>query len=597
MNMHTSAEPSPTAPPTFDFSKEKEQYDILITDWREETELIKVRRELRENRKNVQQEREKKTILKDETIIPDRTINLNIKRSKPDYVAYVTSAKNALIITDVNTPGRDMESLQLWFTRGMRFPGWKTPWLELIDSMHLHGGAALEVIYDETKPFNCRIDYISRDALILPKKVKDIQACSRILRAFEITTVQLEEFQATYNFDQAAVKKILDKLQKKEDTVTIYRVFCKKQGVVYSAWYSPEESNTWLKAPEPYSLGLFQNIDPEFLLQARQSPDWDQLRMVLPPLPITRYPIFWFRYEVTENQELLRGQGRAAMDSHEQEALTHLLTNTVNATTRASAFYPTAENEPGDDPGLRELGPLSPGIVQSRKISFWQAPWPNSIILSIIQALDVRKAQSSGNQDFAAMARKDANKTATEMNLSAEQSNEQTTVEIGNTFATPYLDVYALAFNIARQQALLDLCRTPQDLNDLIGEFDLQPAGDVEVIRRLEDKNNARQFFEVIRGTPAAEKLLEFLLSRFFPDQADEWLPLLRAPNKDEVILQLVNILKQIPTDGLTPDQQSSLQSIIANAQTVAGEQPDAELPNAPSPAEAGPAAPGNAPA
>src|SRR5690349_691431 len=87
--------------PSFDYSTEQGKINTLIGAWSDEENNCKRRRELRQNKRSVAEEIQKETILEDETIIPDRTISSNIRRSKTGYNNYVTQSKRVLIITDV----------------------------------------------------------------------------------------------------------------------------------------------------------------------------------------------------------------------------------------------------------------------------------------------------------------------------------------------------------------------------------------------------------------------------------------------------------------------------------------------------------------
>jgi len=237
---------------------------------------------------------------------------------------------------------------------------------------------------------------------------------------------------------------------------------------------------------------------------------------------------------------------------------------------------------------------LKPGVTMSRKVVLNQFPWPQSIILAVMQALDIRKSAESGNTDFAAMARQDANKTKYEMELANAQSKEIASLDL-TVFSTPYLDVLALCFLIAQHQAIFDLVPMPPNEECLYHSYHMQPAGDVEIIKRNEEKQNAKEFFEVVKGTPVAEKLIEFLFRKFFPDQAEEWIATMGTQEKlaqmQQTIMQLVGVLQQLPTDELDQIQQSGLSSLIASASAVAGEPSNAPVAQNPAPAPVGNAA------
>lgn len=624
--------------PSLDYSVEQGRLSTLLASWSEEDKSCGKRRELRQNKRSVTEEIQKGTILDDETIIPDRTISSNIRRSKTTYNNYVTQSQRILIISNIEKPEENIESLELWFTRGMRFPGWKRPYFKNIDSVHVHGGNPMEVVYDPSKPLNVSLEYIPRRELIIPLKSRNLQNNPRILRLYEVTSIQLQEFADIYGFDKAIADELLQRLNSKDDFISIYRVMMKVDGVVYNAWFS-KGASSWLREPVVHDIGLF-NFDPAMLSQLVEIPDmeaaqqmamqqpqpfpmggtgmegmmmqqapmqmptkqvplyltpqWDQIRgQFMQPAPLHSYPIFWFPFQVTECDELLDEQGRVSMDLHVQEAMTSLLSDTVNAAHRASGLYPCVENEPGGDPNLSELGPVKRGVIMSRRLIFNEFPWPNPILLPVMQALKIGKADESGQADFAAVARKDANKTATEMTLATDQANA-VQIDDMDVFSDPYLQMNALAFNIACHQAIFHLCKQPTHPEFLIGDYNLQSASDTEVVKREQDKANAKEFFNIVKGTPAAEKLLQFLLERYFPDQKDQWLAILAQPDKNLIIEQLVSIIETIPANELPPEQRLAINTVVATARSLVGQPNDGGTPGAPGAPQGAAAAPSN---
>jgi hypothetical protein len=589
---------------TFEYDKERDKFDTLIASWKEEVDKAANRRIIRENKRNVAEERQKGTLLQDETIIPDRTINTNIRQGRGNYINYITQSIRMLIVTQVGRPNNAVDTLETWYTDGARYQGWKLPWVRSIDCMHVHGGVAMEVMFDESKPLHFNVDYIPRESLIVPIKTRSIQACPRILRCYELTTLQLEEFAAKYGFDSNIVKKVLDCHQKKDSFIKTYRALLKKDGIVYNGWYV-KEGEDWLRAPQVHDIGLF-DFDPNILVQPLPdgtplflSPMWNEIKATMAaPLPLKQYPIVWFPYEITENEHILETSGRVALDLHTQEAKTETMSATVNGCTRASRLYASAEEEPGSDAQLRELGPIKHGHVMSHGVKVFNMPWPNNIILAVNQALGIANAQDAGRNDFAAMARPDANKTKYELEMGADQTQETSVTDM-DIFSISALDVNALCFNIATHQAIFGLVPQPTDPSLLIGEYNLQCAGDVEVTKRLKDDQNAKELFNIVQGTPLGEKILFFLIKRFFPDQADEWLGALMTPDKDAVIMKLVEVLEGmlediIPSNELTTDQISALRNVIATARAMV-EQPGNGAPASPSPGgQAGSAPPSN---
>lgn len=572
----------PPAKPSFDIQKEHAEIDKLISEWngeRGESNKVVNRRKLREHKINVEEKQAAGEILPDETWIPDRTINTAIKRGRTPYVNYITQSRKLLILKDIDNPELNTESLERWFTDGMRYPGWKLPWIKQIDATHTHGGVAMELVYDTSKPFNCAIEYIPRNSLLVSDKCKDIQCQAILPRLYELTLLQLKQYSVKYNFDAGVVDSIAKKYSASDTSyiVKVYRVLMNRDDIIYNAWYCPDYNTKWLREPLEHDIGLF-DYDPAMIREMSMLPDWaskavELIQMgIVTPKKLKQYPIFWFPYDVTEDEEILKISGRTALDVHVQEALTFVMSSTVNGALRASKFYPCSEGLPGDDAKLAELGVLKPGVVWNKKISAQQFPWPSNILLAITQVLDQRKAQETGNLDFASVARKDANKTATEMQLATDQSNQLSITDI-DVFSTPFLSIYVLGFLVATHQAIFGLCKPPpgETYNLLFRNYNMFPAGDVEVLKRAEEKASAKEFFEVVRGTPLAEKMLGFMLERFFPDHAKTWIDILAQPDKDEMIRQLLTILQNIPTDELTPEQQSAFRAVIISAQNMVG--------------------------
>jgi hypothetical protein len=172
------------------------------------------------------------------------------------------------------------------------------------------------------------------------------------------------------------------------------------------------------------------------------------------------------------------------------------------------------------------------------------------------------------------------------MELATNQANAVQVSDM-DTFSDPYLQMNALAFNVACHQAIFMLCKRPPEPQYLIGDYNLQSASDSEVVKRAEDKNNAKEFFNIVKGTPMAEKLLQFLIERYFPDQSAEWLAVLQQPDKTAVIMQLISVIEQIPQDELDPNTRLHINSLIATARSLVGAPTDQPVPGGASTNEA----------
>jgi hypothetical protein len=146
-------------------------------------------------------------------------------------------------------------------------------------------------------------------------------------------------------------------------------------------------------------------------------------------------------------------------------------------------------------------------------------------------------------------------------------------------------------------QAIFLQCKRPPEPWLLVGDYNLQSAGDVEVVKREEDKQNAKEFFNIVaQGNPQlAEKLFIFLIQRFFPDQADEWVSVLQQPDPAAITKQLLQIVKSIPQDDIPIEYRGAVQSVVSTASNMVGLPDDTNVPGQPGTGQAGPPAPSNA--
>jgi hypothetical protein len=156
--------------PVKDFAYYQPRLNGIIADWKsQEVDKIVNRRKVRKNLVNVAEARQKGTILGDETIIPDHTIDFNVRQQKALYVNYIETSRRLLLFKPPgNVPYTDKDEimeLEKNFTDGMRYNRWKSAWFKVFDGACLHGACAVEVIFDPSKPFNCAVEYVSRNDL------------------------------------------------------------------------------------------------------------------------------------------------------------------------------------------------------------------------------------------------------------------------------------------------------------------------------------------------------------------------------------------------------------------------------------------------
>lgn len=593
----------PAKQPAIDFEMRKKQIVMLIGDWKEEKDRVDIRRKLRKNRKNVQELRQEQAILEDETVIADHTIDQNISAEKAAYMQYLETSRTLLTFTPrpyESIPRDILTQLEETFTLGARYDRWKIPWYKIIDGCLLHGAIGFEIVFDETKPFHFSIDYIRRENFIYPTKMTDIEKSDMYLRVFEYPVVQFETWRKTgQGWNMAALDDIIKRHEQyRNKLIEIYKVYFKQDGIVYSGWYSDTPNvTTWLQDPKPHHIGeLVEEVIPPDPMAVMMNPG---LAVNPPttwkPVPCKEFPFVLFRYTETEDEVVLEIPGRASMDVYTQEAITELLTSTVNGAHRASGLYVSCEPTLNDSPNPGTVK-LKHGLVVQGKVTTHQLPWPNTIALSVIQALSVRNASQMGRTDFAAMSRQDTAKTASEINAAQTQAAALGSIKV-SLFADAITRAYMIGWSIARSQALSgqinDFEAFPPEV--LKHEYTLTPSGDVEVIKRQEKLQQMKEFFSVIANTPAAVPFLKLLIRAAFPEDSRELVAALDAGDKDIVINELANAL-ETAMPSLPPQEQDDLRKIIASARSMAIRPADAGAAQQAGPAGAAPSQSGNEP-
>ena len=576
-----------TSLPMFEYSKIKKQVDTILDEWKaEEEDKVKKRRNLRRDTRDVNTMRSNKEIGPSDNFIPQHLIDQHIQEEKPTQIAYIEQPDRLLIMQDLTDTTQPTEDIESQFTSHMRYPGWSIPWHCAFDSIDLHGGCALEVKYDDSKPLKCSIDYIPRDEFIFPIEATSIQECEYIARAYKYMPFELEGFVKKYGFDEEQVRLIVkDSESCRHQKKTIYRVFCKKDDVVYVFWYY-NSCHSFLKAPAPLDLGIYDKEEMvAFYAQIdeyKNNPETISIdpmtgqQVVMPaqtptppkPILIGEYPIFWLPYEVIEDQKLLSSKGRAFRDKSDQEAITELWTSIINAANKASKVYGSYANSPHTQEGIDETTPMQPDTITGRQVNFWNYPFPDAGLVGVVTQYSSAVAAKGARVDFGVVNRKDSgNKTATEIQAAQQQASQLSSVGISGQSLT-ILKVWELAWNIGLSQILIrevttfTLQSNPGD-NRLLHEYRLAPAGDVDILKRDAKRQVIRETFQYLANTPLANKFLEYLVKQYFPEYANAWIPILNSQDPVNLIQVATQLLSAVPRTSLTPMQSNQLDQVL----------------------------------
>jgi hypothetical protein len=197
-------------------------------------------------------------------------------------------------------------------------------------------------------------------------------------------------------------------------------------------------------------------------------------------------------------------------------------------------------------------------------------------------------SQETNQVNFAANNRQDSRKTAKEIAAAQQQSSLINSVQV--TLFSAYLrDVYKLVWRIAQSQALQGLIIIVpiyDETGNVIGnndamiskEYEILPAGDVDVIQRQEKLDRMMSFWPVMQTTPLAEAFLMDILASAFPDSFDRYKKLMEQA-KQEQVKRLKQLLFQTSTvlqgaisedelKAMTPQEKQFLQQLSQQIQT-----------------------------
>jgi methionine-rich copper-binding protein CopC len=563
----------------FNYATASEKIRTLINNWTEARSDAEQRREARDLDVEVEELQRQGKLKSDETLIPIRVIDSNIKREKPAYLAFITQAKRVAIFKPVKDKTISVVELEKAFSEGMQYSGWEIPFFKVIDGGQLHGWDAIEVEYDETKPLNVGIDHVGNDNLLFPRKARKLESCERIARRYELSAYQLREFVKDYGFSLEQVDKIIGDCQDEEKLFEIYKVYFKSDKLVYISWYSKDGSD-WIKPPEPLWLGRMtkeQVLSTKLVEQPviDTSTGLSTVTQVEVPFNETvekkvyesSYPIKLYTYDITEQPEVTKQKGRAFIDSPRQEAQTAIWSSFVNGVVRASNVYGSPAT-PGDNGSLKQIElKLEHGKFYNNPINFWHTDYPPIQVIDAANRLDVKNQEETGQTAYSVLTRKDTEKTATELNMAEKQSQLLSSVQV-TLLATFVRDVYSYVWLLVQNYALNGQVQLGLVSPEVIGAlYDLAAAGSVDVVERAEKMNQRMQMWATISNTPLATDFLVDILRETFPTDIHRYEEVLRKGDPKAVALRTILQLVQsvaIDENGQTRPEFKPYQEQLA---------------------------------
>lgn len=579
--VHTAVADTTAGSPTFEYSHEKKVFQTVAGDHEAEVTAVARRRWVRKNRISLKEARDKGQILSDEMVIPDRTVDSNIRIEKSPYAKYIEGSTTVLSFEDPSYPQQNLQPLAVWHAGISRVGSWKLPHFFAHDALLLHGAAYMEVVYDQNAPSHSVREYIRREDLIFPKGTRNFQACGRVYRRYETTKANLNALSKQFQFDTVQLEKIKTAVKSSTEAIQIYKAFMRNDdGVLYIAWMADEKfaCSDYLKKPTLAQLGLFVESNGMAV-----------------PAPLTQIPIFVLPYHVEEDEEILDIQGRAALDIHVQDCLQSLWSGTTNGVTRASRFYPTRKLPlPGQEvPRSSESPVLQHGVIFEGDIDTFQPAWPNSIAVLAAQSLSSKKAQEIGATDYAAGNRQDTRKTATELTMAKEQADDLSGPGI-SLYSMCMLEMELLGWRIVKSGILVEhLNNVPPEKRKfkypasvpieviLSPSLNVSMAADMQVVRRAQRQSRFLEHWPIVANTPFAIPYLETFLQETFPEEFVLWKQAVgqadqRVTGMTELLKNTLQFLQQMPPEALPPEQHQPFAQLLNTIEQAANPQENA---------------------
>lgn len=505
----------------FDFAKAKTRLQQLKSSWDYQFQETLRRRLLRNVDISPEALRVSGKLLPDETIVPMRVIDTNIKREQPAYINFLKGTNRLAVFQCISDSTQDTQQIESEFSRVMTYNGWERPHYKCLDGSQTHGWDSIEVVADDTLPGTLGLEHVGHDKLLFNLESVDFQANEVVLRVYSFSLLQLKKAHKLHGFSEQEVKKLSDKMttgvanvgpnmagsqaSPKDRNCLVYKKYCKYEGKVWVSWFS-FECDDWLKAPAPFYIGRKEYVqvmvprevpNPAYqqALASAASPSQQISNSVNPPLgmgikgnsenttiptPVlppptitiqqpemqwqdaveTIYPIFLLPYQETEEQEIVAHKGRVFLDAFKQEALTSICSGYINGLNRASNIYGSVDNPPdGTTAAPKQLDTkLGSGSIYDRKVNFWHTEYPDPSVLQGMQWLDTYNSQEVGQLNFAANNRQDSRKTATEIGVANQQQAALSSVQV-SLYSMFLREIYSFVWPIIQTRALAGLIK------------------------------------------------------------------------------------------------------------------------------------------
>lgn len=471
----------------------------------------------------------------DEFLVPAHIIDTNIRREQSKYVAYVTGSRRSAIFSSITEPTAATGELERDFTDKTRYSGWQVPLFKIIDGMQLHGYSIAEVQFDEDMPGHFAIEAVNYEDFGFPEDTRDVQACEMIVHRHYFTAIQLLDMVENDDFNEDIIDRLVDDHGQAPEVESLYqveKVLFKHDNKVYVAWSCNAKCDDWLRDPRPLYLG---RRDGEMLRDE------------------TQYPYVIFPYNIQEDSAVQNATGRAFADRTTQETITSLMSSFVTAHRRAANFYFAKDNEDPNNTNVQTSVRFQNGALIDANIKQFQLRPPDTSMVSAIQSLMSQNAQEQSQINYAAMNRQDSRKTATEIQAASSEAQMLSSTQV-SLFSIALKDVYEWCWRIYQSRVIAGVLRPAASLDMYLNhEFNIKPAGDVDVIERQEKSQKMMQAWGVVSQTALAPVFLQNMMRLMFPDEGEAYAEMLQTGNeKDQLLQQLMQIINSLIIDPQT---------------------------------------------
>ena len=480
----------------------------------------------------------------DEVLVPAHIIDTNIRREQSKYVAYVTGSRRSAIFTSITEPTAATGELERDFTDKTRYSGWQVPLFKVIDGMQLHGYSIAEVQFDEDMPGHFAIEAVNYEDFGFPEDTRDIQACEMVVHRHYFTAIQLLDMVEGDDFNEDIVDMLVEDHGQAPEVESLYqveKVLFRHDNKIHVAWSCNAKCDDWLRDPRPLYLG---RRDGEMLQDE------------------TQYPYVVFPYNIQEDSAVQNATGRAFADRTTQETITSLMSSFVTAHRRAANFYFAKDNEDPNNTNVQTSVKFQNGALIDANIKQFQLRPPDTSMIGAIQSLMSQNAQEQSQINYAAMNRQDSRKTATEIQAASSEAQMLSSTQV-SLFSIALKDVYEWCWRIYQSRVIAGVIRPAASLDMYLNhEFNIKPAGDVDVIERQEKSQKMMQAWGVVSQTALAPVFLQNMMRLMFPDEGESYAEMLQVGNeKDQLLQQLMQIINSLIIDPQTGQLNEEAQS------------------------------------